>query len=755
VNVEDSVRASFDTALRLWRAGNLRGALAECAALRAAEPDRIEVLNLLAELHGALHEPDAAAECLHRVAVLTPSDAATLRRLANAQFDAGRYDASKTSYRCAIALDPCSVRAHNNLGRVLERTGEWTEAADCYRRALALDPGYAAGHVNLGNMLSRSGARDEALACYQKAAVLKPGLGEAALHCARMLFELQRASEGFEWAQRAVQLLPEYPEAWFVRGGILKELERAEEALASCDRAIALRPDFVPALYARANLLRGLGDHRGAVAGFREALQVDPGCESARMGIAVAAIPALPWTAEEAADSRTAFEAAVLELEEDLRRRPCRDEIALVGAVQPFFLAYQEHDHRAAYAAHGALCAGLMENWQRREGLEAGPRTGDAARRIDDGARRTGGAASRPGIAIVSAQIADHPVYNAITRGWLRRLDRDRFTLEVYHLGGECDAETSAARALADHFEAGPRSLREWASLILERRPQVIIYPEIGMDQITLQLASMRLAPTQIVAWGHPVTSGLPTIDYYLSGDAFEPPDGAHHYTEKLVRLPNLGSYYEPPIHAESVGPISRLGAPSAGARAPVLVCAGTPYKYSPQYDAVLAEIAKRLGPCQFHFFKSRDSALNRRLLARLHEAFQGAGLDSASHLVLRPWLPAHEFHAFLRSADLFLDTIGFSGFNTVMQAVECEIPVVTHRGRFMRGRLGSAILERLDLAQCVADSTRAYVDIAVSLIQDHAFRMSVRERMRAALPRLHRDHVAVQGLQEFLVGIV
>jgi hypothetical protein len=43
-----------------------------------------------------------------------------------------------------------------------------------------------------------------------------------------------------------------------------------------------------------------------------------------------------------------------------------------------------------------------------------------------------------------------------------------------------------------------------------------------------------------------------------------------------------------------------------------------------------------------------------------------------------------------MKQARLYLDTIGFSGFNTAMLAVECGLPVVTREGRFMRGRLAS-----------------------------------------------------------------
>ncbi len=62
------------------------------------------------------------------------------------------------------------------------------------------------------------------------------------------------------------------------------------------------------------------------------------------------------------------------------------------------------------------------------------------------------------------------------------------------------------------------------------------------MNPEVAELAALRLAGTQCSYIGHPQTSGFPTIDYFLSGDLIEPPDGQDHYSEKLVKLPNIAS---------------------------------------------------------------------------------------------------------------------------------------------------------------------------------------------------------------------
>ena len=269
------------------------------------------------------------------------------------------------------------------------------------------------------------------------------------------------------------------------------------------------------------------------------------------------------------------------------------------------------------------------------------------------------------------------------------------------------------------------------------------------MNETTLALATLRLAPQQLAAWGHPETSGLPTLDGFLSAELFEPPDAQDHYTEPLVRLPNLGVHCEPHGVTPADVDLPALGIPAGGA---VFICPGVPFKYRPQHDRVLVEIARRVGRGRFVFFQHEAAQLSRKLEERIAAAFRAGGVDPAGRLLTIPWQPRAAFFGLLRQADVYLDTIGFSGFNTLMQAVECRLPCVTHEGRFMRGRLGSGILRRLGLAELVASDLDRYIDLAVHLAEDADRRARIRETMSRNAAALYRDRDAVDALERRLL---
>ena len=401
---------------------------------------------------------------------------------------------------------------------------------------------------------------------------------------------------------------------------------------------------------------------------------------------------------------------------------------------QPFYLAYQDVPNRELLAEYGELCAGQMERWQSRAGL-APP------------AKRSRG--GKPRIGIVSAHIYDHSVWGALIRGWVERFAA-RNELHIFHLGLGDDAETAFARKRAAQFHAGVRPFDQWASLIHAARLDLVIYPEIGMDATTAKLASMRLAPVQAASWGHPETTGLPTIDYYLSAEGLEPAGAQANYTEKLIALPNLGCWCLPT--KEESGRFTGLE-PSQDEL--LLLCPGTAFKYAPQHDRVLAEIARRVPSSRLVFFRSRPEPLAEKLRERLRDAFRRAGVDFERHVAFIPWQTRGAFHALLKRADLCLDTIGFSGFNTAVQALQCGLPIVAHEGRFLRGRLASGPLRHLGLDELVAPSEEAYVELATALAADAGRRQALRRRIESARGRLFRDPAPLDALEQFVKTIL
>jgi predicted O-linked N-acetylglucosamine transferase (SPINDLY family) len=356
-------------------------------------------------------------------------------------------------------------------------------------------------------------------------------------------------------------------------------------------------------------------------------------------------------------------------------------------------------------------------------------------------------------LGIVSGFFRQHSNWKIPIKGWLKLLDRTRFHVTGYHTSAESDGETGAAAALCERFVQGPLPLDAWRRTILNDAPHVLIFPEIGMEQVSAQLAAQRLAAVQCCSWGHPVTSGFPTIDYFISSDLMEPADATDHYSERLIRLPNLSIYYEPADLPSAVIDRAEFGLRPT---AVVYWCCQSLPKYLPQFDEVFARIAAEVPDCQFTFIEfAGGSSVTGMFRARLDRAFRALGLDAADHCVFLPRLAPDRFVAAIGQCDVVLDSIGWSGCNSILESLVHNLPIVTLAGEMMRGRHAAAILEMMQVRETTARTIDEYVSIACVLGRSSAKRSEMSARISSNKHRVYRDRDCIVALEAFLDSAV
>jgi predicted O-linked N-acetylglucosamine transferase (SPINDLY family) len=757
-------------ALQHHQAGRLPEAESVYRQILLADSHNVDALHFLGVIAYQRAEHKKAEELISRALQLKDSNAPAHNNLGNALAAQGKLKQAVASFLSALALDPHYVDALVNLGSAFRAQGEPDKAIECYERALSLAPGSTtataglrgaiedkrtlgdvaggekalsvadaespSAHLSAGNAYKDEGRLEEAVASYQKALSINPDFSPAYVNLGNVLQVQGKSTEAVNCYRKALAANPDLPEAHFNLANVFRDQNKLDQAATHYEKTIALQPESPDAHFALGHVFRHQGRLRESLDCYRKALSLDPGNVEARWALALSQVPKIFEMGIEPSQCRAAFSANLDELDRWFDETRVAEGDRAVGSQQPFTLAYQEEDNRDLLERYGRLCTRLMGAWFERQGLVL------PERRRSEGAIRVG---------FVSQYFWNHSVWNAIVKGWFQMLNRERFAICAFYLGTRQDEETLIARSCSAHFEQGGRDLQHWVRAIVDQRPDVLIYPEIGMDPMTLKLASLRLAPVQVATWGHPETTGLPTIDYYLSAEDLEPDKAQEHYSERLVELPHLGCFYEP-LNGEPLAP--DLASMGIDAGSPFLLCPGMPFKYAPQFDWVLAEIASRLGRCQLVFFVPDAENLAEILQRRLESAFARRGLRFRDFGVFVPWQSGPAFDGLLSRAAVFLDTIGFSGFNTAMQAVEAGIPIVTREGRFMRGRLASGILKRMGLEELVAGSEQDYVQLAVRLIQDHRYRERVRRLIESKRSVLFGDMAPIRGLEAFLFKV-
>jgi CRISPR-associated protein Csy1 len=278
--------------------------------------------------------------------------------------------------------------------------------------------------------------------------------------------------------------------------------------------------------------------------------------------------------------------------------------------------------------------------------------------------------------------------------------------------------------------------------------PDVVVYPELGMDATTFSVAALRLAPLQCAAWGHPVTTGHPTIDVFFSCAAMEPPGAAAHYTETLVTLPGIGTRYSRPDVPPAASRAS-LGLPDGAA---LFLCPQSLFKIAPDDDALFARVLAEVPDACLVVFEGRHPALTARYRARLEAACERVGVRAGTRIVMLPQCRHDVYLAINRACDAMLDTLRWSGGNTSLDAIACGLPVVTLPGELMRARQSAAMLSLAGVDELVAASVDDYVAKAKRVVGDGAWRASLSARLIAGGPRVFDVPAPIEALQRWLL---
>jgi protein O-GlcNAc transferase len=721
--------------------------------------DATHLLGVIALQEGRLADAQSMITSALRI---NPEDSAALNNLGTVHLRNHELELACVQFERAVKLQPKSSSALMNLGSVLRQLGRPREALGPLRRAYSGNPKSAMVCNLLGACLLDTGDAQGAVKLFEAATLAEPDEADGWGNLAVALNSVGDYSRARECAEKAVAMRPESSSALASLAAVEFEQGQIEAAIATYQSAIALPNPSVQTLCAYANALWTSGRCDEAFDYLRQSIALDGNNAIAFWKLAMSHCRPFFETKADIETSRHAFSECLENLNTwfHAERRP--EAYAAVGTTQPFFIAYQPFNNRDLLSRYGKVCC----EWMASMPLDAS---------IPNKAAQGWGGASATGrkmrIGIASAHIRDHSVWNAITKGWIRHLDKARFEIWLFQLGRTSDEETSRARNDVAHFEDRPKSLPAWVRAISEAQLDALIYPEIGMDALTTQLAALRLAPVQGATWGHPETTGLPTMDLYFSAEGLEPEGAQDNYSEQLVRLPNLGVCVEPLTPMITIPDLRPLGLPTDE---PLLLCPGTPFKYSPFHDHVWARIAKGLRPGnssrgwariagrlrgrgngRLVFFRSGNASMDKVLAQRLRKAFAFEKVDFDAHVCVIPYLDRARFFGLMQHSALLLDTVGFSGFNNTLQAIEAGLPVLAREHSFMRGRLASSIMRRMDLPELVASTDDAFIEKAVELAADASRCKELRVEIANRRKILFNDIEPVRALERCLTTAI
>lgn len=589
------------------------------------------------------------------------------------------------------------------LGRAYERLARYESGRECLEKAISIDPDNATYHNNLGVFYDKLNNPGKAKTAFALAMKSDPDCAVYAINYGNIC---------------------------------VNSFTEIKEGLRAYNLAFALNPDDSEPLLRSSRALLRSGDSRGAVKQLRLLVRIHPDD--------VASIfTKLPFMLSSSYETTQAMQQAresiirELDVVHDevsnfLAHHGCTNgRVPNNGVNTLFLLAYQGKNDKEIMQKYSLELSRSMQPFFDQEIHRKQENTThtDSSRKIRVG--------------FCTAFFNHHSVWKIPLHGIYSHIDRSRFEVYSFHIGGKVDEKTKEVQQLSD-FYVRCTDVSSMVKYLNESQLDILIFPELGMDNETFLLSQMRFCNIQCQMLGHPVTSGSRNVDYVLSSDLMEPADGQRHYSEKLVRLPGLGVTYTYK-YEKMFGNKRQFGMSDDDI---VFISPQNVIKYIPENDDIFAQIALRVSRAKFVFISRSDNQIFKK---RLDDTFSGLGMNSSDHLVFIDPQNKYGFMMACNMADVFIDNPSWSGHNTILDALHSHTRVVTLRGDMMRKNHGAAILEHLELQEYIAESKEDFIEKCIATAISHddktRFEMTIESKLARFL-----DVSPVREMEMFLI---
>ncbi len=714
------VVTTYARAVELYDANRLSEARELFEAIVVKEPENTAALvglGMTCWRGQAFHE---ARRFLDQVLLLKPADETAIRGLCLTLLSLGDLAGAETLVDHSISTEAWSRQTKLAAGLVKQGLRKWREAARWYESALTTEPRYSEALNNLGVVLQELGDNASAREKFVAAIVVNPSGVDAYRNLALLTHREGQSNDAIILLHRALQNSPESPLLWSDIGKVYQARGDTARATAAFEEGSRLDPRSLEPVSNLSLLMYHEGHWERARAFCDRLIEMRPPNLGARFRKALS-LPAIMVSHEAIAETRERLTRDLDELE-DAPGVIC-DPLREVN-VSNFYLAYHGYNERDLQARVASLFRAKT------------PMLSYMAPHIG----RARGGKTRVGVC--SRHWGAHTI-GVLFAELFARLDPNEFEVTCFHTATNAAGLSEECKKYGHHMIQLPLDLQGARDSIASCELDALVYPDIGMEPFTYFLAFSRLAAKQMTMWGHPLTTGIPTIDCFISAQDLEIEGAEGHYTERLVKLDHLNTYYRrPQVDA-------RYNREYFGLRPQrtLYVCPQTLFKLHPDFDYVLAEILAR-DPSGDLILLEGNHVGHTQIL---RERFEKTLPQCVARVKFLRRLSHAEYLGLLAITDVMLDPPRFGGGSTSLQALSFGTPIVTTPSQFARGRITAACYKAIGNEQLVARDGSHYVELASALGADPGMRARLRTELAERSGVLYQKDAAVTELADFL----
>ena len=336
--------------------------------------------------------------------------------------------------------------------------------------------------------------------------------------------------------------------------------------------------------------------------------------------------------------------------------------------------------------------------------------------------------------------------------GIIRNMNRDLFDIVIFHFeeyNNDIYFNLLKSSGIKNIVLKGDFNI--WIKIIENENLDILVYADIGMQEETYLLAHTRLAPIQITTYGHSESSGIDTIDYYLSSELYELSNCCEeHYSEKLILQKSLGTfyydrYYDFIKNSKDLNYTLKLDNDK-------IYLTNLQYLHkNSESDFILYEKIFNNIPNVFIIFvngigeQSHETLLKEKLAKYM------------DRIIILPKLATSNYYELIKLSYLILDTYPHGGCNSTLESFYYNKIVITYPSKFLRGRFTQGFYKKmgiLDECNCIVSSLDEYIEKIIFFLNNPNEKEKIEQLININKHKLYNDLESVYEWNNILYNI-
>ena len=353
-------------------------------------------------------------------------------------------------------------------------------------------------------------------------------------------------------------------------------------------------------------------------------------------------------------------------------------------------------------------------------------------------------------IGFLSEFFSNHTI-GKLNKGIIFKLDYNKFDVCIFH------SENTKKSPIFEEFLNAeidsniknivlPKNFDEKIELINKENLDIAFFPEIGMSTEFYFLSYVKLAKKQITSWGHPITTGNESIDYFLSSKLLETNNAQKRFSEKLILFENLPMYFYKPKIYKTLSKEEMV-------KKNIYFCSQTLIKIHPNFDEIIDKILIKDKKAKIFFIQDESKIISKKLFERFKKNIP----LNYERINFINQLKVEEYINFCGAASVLLDTLYFGAGNSFHESMFYGTPTVTMPTENLKSRIvyGAYKQMKIDKPPVVSD-VDAYVDKAVEIANLNEKDMLDMKNYysKSADQHLYENINAIRDFEKFFINI-